>query len=52
MQALTQMSYYLLVHPEYTEQLRQEIEAVVAKKGWTKAGQTPLAFYSISQHGY
>jgi cytochrome P450 len=30
--------YRLLSHPEYIEPLRQEVEAVVADEGWTKAG--------------
>ena len=32
------MLYRLLSHPEYIEPLRQEVEAVVAEEGWTKAG--------------
>jgi hypothetical protein len=29
--------YRLLDNPEYIEPLRQEVEAVVAEEGWTKA---------------
>jgi hypothetical protein len=29
--------YRLLSNPEYIEPLRQEVEAVVAEEGWTKA---------------
>ena len=32
------MLYRLLANPEYIEPLRQEVEAVVAEEGWTKAG--------------
>jgi hypothetical protein len=38
MQTFTQVLYRLLDNPEYTELLRQEVESVVAKDGWTKAG--------------
>ncbi|KAI9509455.1 cytochrome P450 [Russula earlei] len=34
--------YRLLAHPEYVEPLRQEVEAVVAKEGWTKAGMDKM----------
>jgi cytochrome P450 len=37
-QTFTQTLYRLLAHPEYIELLRQEVEAVVAEEGWTKAG--------------
>jgi len=37
-QAFTQVLYRLLDNPEYIEPLRQEVEAVVAEDGWTKAG--------------
>ena len=30
--------YRLLANPEYIEPLRQEVDAVVAEEGWTKAG--------------
>jgi hypothetical protein len=30
--------YRLLANPEYIEPLRQEIDAVIAEEGWTKAG--------------
>ena len=36
--ALTQVQYRLLETPEYIGPLRQEVEAVVAEEGWTKAG--------------
>ena len=35
---LTQLLYRILAHPEYIEPLRQEIDAVITKEGWTKAG--------------
>jgi hypothetical protein len=28
--------YRLLSHPEYVEPLREEVDAVVSKEGWTK----------------
>jgi hypothetical protein len=34
--------YRLLSHPEYIEPLRQEVEAVVAKEGWTKAAMDKM----------
>ena len=34
--------YHLLADPKYVEPLRQEIEAVVAEEGWTKAGMDKL----------
>jgi len=34
----TQALYRLLANPEHIEPLRQEVEAVVAEEGWTKAG--------------
>ena len=34
--------YRLLSHPEYLEPLRQEVEAVVAEEGWTKAGMDKM----------
>ena len=42
MQMLTQTLYRLLAHPEYIEPLRQEVEAVVAEEGWTKAGMDKM----------
>jgi Cytochrome P450 len=38
LQTLTQVFYRLVDNPEYVEPLRQEVEAVVAEEGWTKAG--------------
>jgi cytochrome P450 len=38
MQTSTHVLYRLLANPEYIEPLRQEIEAVLAEEGWTKAG--------------
>ncbi|KAF8459906.1 cytochrome P450 [Russula ochroleuca] len=38
----TQTLYRLLAHPEYLEPLRQEVEAVVAEEGWTKAGMDKM----------
>jgi len=35
---ITQALYRFLVHPELIEPLRQEVETVVRKEGWTKAG--------------
>ena len=34
--------YRLLSHPEHIEPLRQEVEAVVAEEGWTKAGMDKM----------
>ena len=42
MQTFTQSLYRLLAHPEYIELLRQEVEAVVAEEGWTKAGMDKM----------
>jgi cytochrome P450 len=42
MQTCTQTLYRLLAHPEYIELLRQEVEAVVAQEGWTKAGMDKM----------
>ena len=42
MQTFTQTFYRLLAHPEYTEPLRQEVESVVAKEGWTRAGMDQM----------
>jgi len=41
-QALTRVLYRLLSHPEYFEPLRQEVEAIVAEEGWTKAGMDKM----------
>ena len=38
LQTLMQVFYRLVDNPEYVEPLRQEVEAVVAEEGWTKAG--------------
>ncbi|KAI0002407.1 cytochrome P450 [Russula compacta] len=40
--SLTQALYRLLSNPEHIEPLRQEVEAVVAEEGWTKAGMDRL----------
>ena len=37
-QMLTQVLYRLLENPEYIEPLREEVDAVIAEEGWTKAG--------------
>ena len=37
-----QVLYRLLANPEYIEPLRQEVEAVVAEEGWTKAGMDKM----------
>ena len=37
-----QVLYRLLANPEYIEPLRQEIEAVVAEEGWSKAGMDKM----------
>jgi cytochrome P450 len=34
--------YRLLANPEYIEPLREEVEAVVAQEGWTKAGMDKM----------
>jgi hypothetical protein len=34
--------YRLLSHPECIKPLRQEVEAVVAEEGWTKAGMDKM----------
>ena len=39
---LTQSLYRILAHPEYIEPLRQEIDAVIAKEGWTKTGMDSM----------
>lgn len=41
-QTFTQVLYRILDNPEYIEPLRQEVEAVVAEEGWTKAGMDKL----------
>ncbi len=35
-QALTHALYDLATHPQYTEALREEVEAVISTEGWTK----------------
>ena len=42
MQTFMQVLYRLLANPEYIEPLRQEVEAVVAEEGWTKAGMDKM----------
>ena len=37
-----QVLYRLLANPEYIEPLRQEVEAIVTEKGWTKAGMDKM----------
>ncbi|KAF8467574.1 cytochrome P450 [Russula ochroleuca] len=37
-EAFAQVLYRLLANPEYIEPLRQEVNAVTAEEGWTKAG--------------
>ena len=34
--------YSLLSHPEYIDPLREEVEAVVAEEGWTKAAMDKM----------
>jgi hypothetical protein len=41
-QTFMQVLYRLLANPEYIEPLRQEVEAVVAEEGWTKAGMDKM----------
>jgi len=41
-QAFTLVLYRLLSHPEYIEPLREEVEAVIAEEGWTKAGMDKM----------
>ena len=36
-QTVAQILYRFIVNPDFLEPLRQEIEAAVAKEGWTKA---------------
>ncbi|KAI0254414.1 cytochrome P450 [Lactifluus subvellereus] len=38
----TQVLYRLLANPEHIEPLREEVEAVVAQEGWTKAGMDKM----------
>ncbi|KAI0292786.1 cytochrome P450 [Russula brevipes] len=38
----TQTLYRLLGNPQYIEPLRQEVEAVIAEEGWTKAGMDKM----------
>ncbi|KAI0292779.1 cytochrome P450 [Russula brevipes] len=38
----TQALYRLLGNPQYIEPLRQEVEAVIAEEGWTKAGMDKM----------
>jgi hypothetical protein len=42
LQTFTQVLYRLLGHPEYIKPLREEVEAVVAEEGWTKAGMDKM----------
>ncbi|KAH9975529.1 cytochrome P450 [Lactifluus volemus] len=39
---LTQVLYRLLSHPECIQPLREEVEAVVAEEGWTKAAMDKM----------
>ena len=41
-QTSIQVLYRLLSHPECIEPLREEVEAVVAEEGWTKAGMDKM----------
>jgi cytochrome P450 len=41
-QSFIQVLYRLLSNPKYIEPLRQEVEAVVAEEGWTKAAMDKL----------
>ena len=41
-QTITHALYRLLSNPEYIEPLRQEVEAVVAEEGWTKAAMDKM----------
>ena len=36
-QAFTHALYHLAANPEYVEPLREEVERMVSKEGWTKA---------------
>jgi len=38
----TQVLYRLLANPEHIEPLREEVDAVVAEEGWTKAGMDKM----------
>ena len=42
LQTTTQVLYRLLANPEYIEPLRQEVDAVVAEEGWTKAAMDKM----------
>jgi cytochrome P450 len=48
--------YNLASHPECVEQLREEVEAVVAQEGWTKLAMTRLvkmdSFYKETMRVY
>jgi cytochrome P450 len=37
-QAFTQALFYLATHQKYVDSLREEVDAVIAEFGWTKAG--------------
>jgi Cytochrome P450 len=41
-QTVIRVLYRLLSHPEYIEPLREEVEAVVAEEGWTRAGMDKM----------
>jgi hypothetical protein len=41
-QTFIRVFYHLLGHPEYINPLREEVEAVVAEAGWTKAGMDKM----------
>jgi len=40
--AFTQVLYDLATHPEYVEQMRKEVEAVIKEEGWSKASVSKL----------
>ncbi|KAF5350899.1 hypothetical protein D9758_010538 [Tetrapyrgos nigripes] len=40
--AFTFALFHLAVHPELAEPLRKEVEAVIAKEGWTKVGMVQM----------
>jgi cytochrome P450 len=41
-QTLTHALYHLAAQPEYTEMIRQEIEPIIEKEGWTKTAMLQM----------
>ena len=42
MQTFTHALYHLAPHPSYQVILRQEVEAIIAEDGWTKAAMQKM----------